>query len=501
LGAIVASLGLGTRARASSGIESPEAGATPIGRGGAWLVRADDPLAAYVNPAALVTQGHGVSGGLQLLLFEHCYDRRTAQGDRPSPGQSLAAPSEPVCADRTPYPNPQLAASLRLHQRFALGLAVLGPHAKGSERWPATIVYADRMGDTEHPSPQRYLMLESDNLLLFPTLSASVAVTRQLSFGAGFVWGVASIDVANMAESVSPWRDPAAPDDFTGDLRSRIRGVDAFVPGLVASVLWSPSERLGLAGWFRWSDAVRTTVDLTTQSSYYTTGGRVNEAALANPSNLTEVEAAGRLTIPLPMEAKLGLRYRHPRASAERPAWATQWEGWVRDPLSTELFDLELDLSWANNSSVEAIELGFEPGIRIKPTTGFVPENADIRHHWRDALGVRLGGDVVVLPSLLALRAGGFFESSSADPTYLTLDFHPSERVGLGAGGTVRLGPVDLSLAYQHTFFGTIDNGGRGDVHAISGDATTGQRSRQAVNGGKATASLDELGLGVAARY
>ena len=498
--AIGACLGWGSAARASSGIESPEAGATQVGRGGAWLVRADDPLAAYLNPAALVTQGHGVSGGLQLLFLKHCFDRRLPNGERPSPGQSLAAPSDEVCADNTPYPSPQLAGSVRLHQRFALGLALLGPHAKGSETWPDTIVYADRAGDTDHPSPQRYLLLESHNIVLFPTLAASVAATRELSFGVGFVWGVASIDFANMTESVSPLRDPSNPDDFTADIRSRIRGVDGFVPGVVASVLWSPSERLGLSGWFRWSDAIRTAVDLTTQASYYTVGGRVNDAALANPANVTDVAGAGRLTIPIPMEAKLGLRYRHPRASAARAAASDDWGGWVRDPLASELFDLELDLTWANDSAVDAIELRFEPGIRIQPTTGFVPENADMPHRWRDALGVRFGGDVAVVPDLLALRAGGFFESSSADARYLTLDFHPSERIGLGGGGTLRLGPIDASLAYQHTFFGTIDNGGQGSVHAISGDATTGQRSRQAVNGGSASASLNELSLGVAAR-
>jgi long-chain fatty acid transport protein len=173
----------------------------------------------------------------------------------------------------------------------------------------------------------------------------------------------------------------------------------------------------------------------------------------------------------------------------------------VRDPLSSELFDIEIDLSWANNRAMDAIELRFEPGIRINPTTGFVPENADVPHHWRDALGVRLGADVVVVPDLLALRAGGFFESSSADPAYLGLDFHPGERVGVGGGATMRLGPVDLSLAYQHTFFGAIDNHGQGKVHAISGDLTTGQRSRQPANGGSATASLNELGLGAAVRF
>ncbi|RLB46534.1 MAG: hypothetical protein DRI90_27255, partial [Deltaproteobacteria bacterium] len=54
-----------------------------------------------------------------------------------------------------------------------------------------------------------------------------------------------------------------------------------------------------------------------------------------------------------------------------------------------------------------------------------------------------------------------------------------------------------ISAAYQHTFFLTLDNGGAGLVKTISGDATTGDfRTRQTVNGGSATASLDEVALG-----
>jgi long-chain fatty acid transport protein len=410
------------------------------------------------------------------------------------------APGE-VCADVLPLPTPQLAASVRLHQRVAVGLGLVAPHAPASMSWPATIVYADRYGETDHPSPTRYLLVESDNLLFYPTLAAAVAVSRELSFGVGFVWGIASLDFSSMAESVSPTRPASQPDEFAHDVLAEVSGTDGFVPGLVASVLWSPSERVDLAGWFRWSDAVRSSVDLKTTSSYYTLGGRINEGAIGDPTNITEVADAGTFRLPIPMEAKLGFRYRHPRADALPRQWALEHEGWVRDPLGTEWFDVEIDLTWAHNSEIDALELRFRPGIQIAPTTGLVPQNADVPHGFRDALGVRIGGDYVVLPDLLALRIGGFFESSSANPGSLHLDFHPSEKVGLGAGGTVRLGSFDVSLAYQHTFFGAIDNAGRGTTRAISGDRTTGQRSRQVVNGGRATASLDELALGAAVHF
>ena len=61
---------------------------------------------------------------------------------------------------------------------------------------------------------------------------------------------------------------------------------------------------------------------------------------------------------------------------------------------------------------------------------------------------------------------------------------------------------VDVSVAYQHTFFGDLDNGGNGKVKTLSGDATTGDmRTRQAVNGGSASSSLDEVGLGFTVHF
>ena len=52
-----------------------------------------------------------------------------------------------------------------------------------------------------------------------------------------------------------------------------------------------------------------------------------------------------------------------------------------------------------------------------------------------------------------------------------------------------------------HVFLG-IDNGGAGEVHGGSCDATTGDfRTRQAINGGKSESSLNETGLGATVHW
>jgi long-chain fatty acid transport protein len=170
--------------------------------------------------------------------------------------------------------------------------------------------------------------------------------------------------------------------------------------------------------------------------------------------------------------------------------------------MSEDLFDVALDLTWANNSALDAVKVRFDEGIPVRGTdVGFVPVNADVPHNWKDVLGVRVGGDVVALPNLLAFRAGGFFETRGQDDASLNLDFHLGWRAGVAAGATVRIGPVDVSAAYQHTFFGTLDNGGDGEIKALSGDASTGFRSVQSVNGGRLESSLDEVALGATLRF
>src|SRR4051812_46821608 len=81
-----------TEALASSGIDSPENGVLQLGRGGAWLARADDPLAAYFNPAGLARQSSGVQLGAHLMFMNKCYTRVGADGQPVRPTSALPGP-------------------------------------------------------------------------------------------------------------------------------------------------------------------------------------------------------------------------------------------------------------------------------------------------------------------------------------------------------------------------------------------------------------------------
>jgi len=305
-------------------------------------------------------------------------------------------------------------------------------------------------------------------------------------------------------------------DDFlaNGDTKATLGAKDFFIPGFVIGALWSPTPRIDLAGWFKWQDSIQSSTHLHMETPYWTMAGvyEDNPCPGADKScNVTDVEDAGRVKVPIPMEAKLGFRYHHPRPgpAIKRPTWAGPPARRVRDSLTEDLFDVEFNITYANNSVMDVLEVRFRgdpsvPGAKIpvKGTSATVPTNADIPHHWKDVLGFRLGGDFVVLQTRLALRAGAFFETKGQSDEWLHPDFHLGEKIGVGGGGTVRVGPVDISLAYQHTFFGTLDNGGKGSIKALSGSATApGGRSYQAVNGGKLESSLNEIALGGTLRF
>jgi long-subunit fatty acid transport protein len=545
-------------ALASNGLESPDNGAYQVGRGGAWLARADDPLAVYFNPAGLVRQSSGVHVGAHLIFLNRCFTRLGQDSDEASatygqygypvspgngypgpgadPGGPAVGPPGTVCEKTQPSPNPQLAVNIRILDRLAIGLGVLGPHGVGNAEWPEELPFTNRFGvATTQPSPQRYLLVKSSSIILFPTLSVSFAVTDELSIGAGFTWGIANASFENFSEATSqaPLANNCGPnndqpcvavDDYGRDVRAKLSATDIFVPGLVAGALWSPHRLIDVAGWFRWSDAVDTDASVTTTASYWAASGakdtdanRCTEAG--NPECTVTAGSqpgdpgynAGHIRLPIPMEAKLGVRFHYPRQTpGEKPVWAKGGAKKVRDAMSEDLFDVEANFTYANDSAVQNLEVRFKPGILINGTGGgTLPVNADIPHNWKDVFGVRLGGEVVVLPSFLSARAGLFYESKGQSDAYLNIDFHNSEKVGLSAGATVRVWRLDITAAYQHTFFGALDNGGNGKVYGLSGDGVTSDepgaggpyRTRQVVNGGRLESDLNEVALGVTARF
>jgi long-subunit fatty acid transport protein len=487
-------------ARATSVEEFPDNGSEQEGRGGAWVARASDPLAAFYNPSGLAGQPTRLTAQANFSAQRTCFARVQAAGDQTNDGFDGAYPK--VCNAGSVFPDPQLAFTLHVNGRVGIGLAFLGPSAVGSAGWPQFV--------DGNPSPQRYLLISSSSLLLTPTLAVGWEAIDGVRLGASLIFGTApSLDFVDAVPAINEL--PANAQD--NDIRSELKAKGAFFPGFTLGALWSPSDDLDVAVWYKWMSAVRAKGDVITSANAFTPAAASGNTSAVEYGDTAEPycytlpssppaplppRACGNgdnasVKVPIPMEAKLGLRYHRPRATdvARDPH--------LRDPVAQDVFDLEVDLTWANDSAFDALQVRFpgdangnglipaNPGI----PTSFIPPNADVRHGFRDVVGVRVGGDYDVVPDTLALRAGAFFETQAANSVYQNIDFDGAARIGLALGMTYRvhLGSekhraLDLMLGYGHVFFGTLHDD---DPHGAGLGALAGTQCLNGASGGPST--------------
>ena len=356
---------------------------------------------------------------------------------------------------------------------------------------------------------------------------------------------------------------------------------DYFIPGFTLGTIWSATPNIDIAGWYKWSDAIQATGDAGTAATFYTKQNAAGDSknvrygdttfddcgtgttnAIANKPCGSGDNAHVKFVIP--MEAKLGFRFHKPRSTpapeaappppepvapagegppsadlaAAPPAVsanpAAPASSHVRDPLATDVFDLEADLTWANNSAADTIQIRFPgdaSGKGLLPVAGVaggeIPPNADQKRGFKDVVGVRVGGDYNIVPDKLALRAGTFFETSALEAQYQNIDFAASSRFGLALGATYRIrfgegektSALELMLGYGHIFFAEqsrTDPNASGSpalagtscnkLNPVAGsqtceDGSQRYRSKWPVNLGTITNSVNVINAGVAYRF
>ena len=535
LAAVFSSMLVPGAALASTALEFPDNGSEQMARGGAWVARASDPLAAFYNPAGLAGQRTALTLQLNLNVQSTCFARIKATGDMSTDGTAAGAAYPKVCNDAKPFPAPVIGFTYHLTDRIGLGLLLLGPSGVGATNWPEFV----DSGSGPMASPQRYLLISSNALLIMPTLGVGAEVVDGLRVGASFQFGTApNIDFVNSAVAVNGNNlDPGG-----NDVRTELFGQQVFIPGFTLGTIWSPIDELDVAGWYKWSAGIDTTGDVQTQYPYFTSqvaGGdkskvQYGDTSVANCNqppmngtpfpNLCGSGNNAHIKVPVPMEAKIGVRYHRRNEGVVRDPHR-------RDPLADDRWDVEADFTWANDSAFDNLQLRFPDngtGDGVLPANpnvpgGTIPPNADIRHHWKDVFGVRLGGDFAILPQRLSARAGAFYESPAADKTYQNIDFIGSQRIGLTIGGTFRVpigahGSLDLMLGYGHIFYGNLDNSDPNaqGLPALAGTPCNGgsdvpgttcsngspkYRTNWPVNLGTISNSVDILNLGATYRF
>jgi long-chain fatty acid transport protein len=206
--------------------------------------------------------------------------------------------------------------------------------------------------------------------------------------------------------------------------------------------------------------------------------------------------------------------------------------------MSQDLYDVELDLTYANDSAIDQFEIRL-PGnngsgtVLLNNTPGYIPPNADVPHMFHDVVGARLGGDWNVIPDKLALRAGAYTESAAMRAEYQNIDFPAGPRIGWAGGAAYRIHfarvdgdtppgqraakTLEIMLGFMHTLMFSSSTSD-GQVKAIAGtqclDATQNNpgaatcknglqsyRTTWSVNNGTITNAVNLINLGASYRF
>lgn len=398
--AFAAAAAVAPSARAG-GFEVPDNGARSVGRGTAQTVSVQDLTAIQYNPGALVRlEGGSAMWHHNVVLHETRFRRATlSEGWLEDAGTTFeeVADRESVFAL-----GGFVAAGLRTGD-VAFALGVYGPSSVGRHDFPDY-------------GPQSFMLTETDLLLAYYSVAAAWAPSESAGVGVTLQWAdlqkmdyelVVDATPTFGAASLSPLPDPES-----AQLLTKLRLSDRFAFTAVAGGFWRPAPGLELGASFRLP--VRLEPE----------GG----VSVDKPTLVTDALSA-RLALTLPFLARAGVRV------------------FGLDGGGGELWDLELDLVWEGWSSIDRYVVEMDGKI-----SGQEVDRLVIEKRWRDTWSIRLGGDLALLPRLLTVRAGAFWESGASPETYSHIDFPSFMRLGTGAGLTVDLGTLSLTAAYQHVF-------------------------------------------------
>ena len=376
----------GSTALAQQGAAFNTGGTRALSRGGAVAARAEDPMVLLYNPAGLADiQGKQIIFSLDMPFRSACVQpygyygwgiyepgvsefgdtgvvTRDASGN-PTPGQYATRPLDEVCDSGRSAPFPEPAFAIRLNDKFGLGFGFVGPSLLGEQQWGGADGTIARDG-TGLPTPTRYqLVRQAVTFGLNPTAGIGYRVLRELRVGATFQW------IALGAETSIVQAQDAGTSPHN-DMLVTVRTQDYFIPSLTFSIHTTPIEELDMVLSFLWRDSLDGSGEAIFETNPYTHGLNVGGIPFKNAPI-----ALDRVHQPLPWALTLGTRYAdriEPRnRGASKPGDPPS------DPLATELWDVELDLSLLLNARASEASVSISDTCdTTRPVTAFVTARA-----------------------------------------------------------------------------------------------------------------------------
>lgn len=453
-----------------AGIEVPERGARAMSRGGAATAAIDDPTAVDLNPGALsrLRGGHVHLG--QDLLFSHAQFTRAETRIPQDPNViPVADPYATVENERGLFPwGITLAATHDFGtEHFTFGLSVYGPHGSGETHYPTD-------------GGQKYMVTGYEGLIVYPGVSVAYG-HRNFGFGA-------TLQAAMMPEM----KYRLVVDGLQGGALNPLASSAEVEATVTAGDPFAPTAIVG--AWYRPTPQVEVAVSGRVIPVFFHADGDLSLENVKGQSAFTEsqLEITGqnaRFDFTIPPTARLGVRYR----------------GGVQGFDDPEVWDIEADLVYEAWSMFDDIRLKLDGDIRLYGSEPL--PDVTLAKRWRDTLSFRTGGSYNLLPGLLSVSAGGYWERGAVPVNYESMDFLSFDRWGVGLGARVTLiDMLDLGVAYSHVFQETrttTETYGKVFQQRPLAEcpADCGGRSGVPANAGTFESSFDQLAASVTARF
>jgi long-chain fatty acid transport protein len=395
-----------------------DSGARAIGRGGAFVVGADDLSAQYYNPAALHNikrptlniQGWAAN---QVVVF----DRADEEGMEPfAPVENVSPPIyEPAAG-------------------YASHLGGLHPALKNTYLALGLYVPTAPYLDYDPDGPQRYQLQDSLIWQVYAGPSVAQKITPWLTIGAGLQYTFLRVE-QRMAATICTLPEPedcADPDknleDPANDLDLEVKNWDPFQLSWNAGFIVTPVE------WLQIGAAVQPPISYTAPGSLKASFDE--DFALASQlASLEATDADTTLKVTVPLIVRAGVQVLPVEGvRVELDGTFAQW--------STMDQFLITDM----NMVLEGAEGGFLDGQTIE-----VKDDIVFPTGFQDAYSVRLGGDWQI-NEWAQVRLGGHYETSALPDATVSVLLPDGPKFGVGAGGTFTIAKrvaLDVGFAQQ----------------------------------------------------
>ncbi len=365
--------------------------------GGAYAATADDPFAAYYNPAGLTQiKSATITAGAHLLapsMQANDLGATAAAGGTAPAGSTLIPPTN--VDDRSDVMAvPHLGFAMPINNRLAVGLAAYVP-------WGLDIKWSSS-------DPAAYSSSHSwyNRIVLTPTVAYKI--TDQLSVGAGISLGRSESGDEHYLFAGSP----TGPAGQFQNWKIKTQLVDDLNWSYNLGVMYKPFTPLTLLVTYR--SRTETNFKGTTEvSGFPVAGSPINQKVNTSVS------------VDHPQQVQVGVRYQ---------------------PIKT--VSMELDYVWTNWSIIDSYTAHFSAPLVV---LGGATSKTYARN-WNDTNQIRIGVEWQAL-EWLALRGGYFYDPSPVPDTTFDLTWPDADKKTYSLGAGFKMGKhLTLDTVVQYTY-------------------------------------------------